>query len=526
MSKEPLEQNTAGAAPIEPTAADFETAEMLPFQLVIALSYIAQMETGEEVPEDKRKLSYLGVWNAVSKIANPTTAADVDIIFDNAINDLGTIPRIPIEEDTDGQVPQAELRAALAFNWAKEHPTEIAKTIGRAAGVCKFFIFLNEEISKEEYGGKSLGEIQRESYDENKQFTKGSLFDRATAAANERLKAELPDGLKFQMQPLPNVTYKNSPNVRLSIDKLTTTFFAYNAPAPRKWDIDGQLSFDTSIPVKYERDGAPEITLLYNYKYDDEVLEKLHLEKKIDDDDYFVLNIIGHAYLLGNTSTSITKLFKDRFGYAPNGRQLNEFTNQLIKLATTSLFINDRAVKQAWMKDNPQATYKEIVTQVAPITVGTERFISNGGVVKGGVLIRQFPYILQIGQDTGQYASIPMTLLHVKNKDGRFVRQTKRLAKALHYLIKAIAQIKNDTRVNKILYSTYYDDIGETTTRGQQLAKTTMFTILDHFVREGWITGYKEETTKSTGEVGVKIDFDEKKEKRIRDAMRKKKLLQ
>ena len=317
--------------------------------------------------------------------------------------------------------------------------------------------------------------------------------------------AELTKKTEDRGEQLPAVSYKKRPGIELTIDKLTTLFFGANAPATPKGQIPGQMSF---IPVKFEKTGAPEITLYYSYDFDNDVFNRLKLEKKIDDEDYFLLSFIASYWRAGEQTVSVNKLYKDLTGDSPNTTQLTELTNRLIKIASTNIFINDRDVRKAWNAEDENKTYREILTPLAPIKVGAERFVARGQVVESGIKIYAEPDIMKMGYEIGQYTTVPKALLHVKKKGGRRLSRTPRFYRVLHFLIRRIAGIKSGNLSSKILYETFYDDVGETTTRGRQLARDCMYTILDHFKAcDKWITGYKEETTASTGKAGVRIYY-------------------
>ena len=381
---------------------------------------------------------------------------------------------------------------------------------------------IEEEILKNLDGWKDLDALANYAYawcknEDRQEDITDSLFYKTIEAALHTLQSISQATTQIEGEDLPSIAYKKANTVGLSIDKFSTIFFGFKSPPPKE-DIDGQMSF---IPVKYEKTGAPEITLFYNYRFDDDIMEQLKLKKKITDEDYFILNVIGNEWLHGNVKTTPNKLYKELTGTDPNQTQLTEFTNQLVKLASTTIYIKDREVKEAWGISDPNATYKDIVAQVAPITIGSERFIVNGKVVRAGMRIYGFPEILNIGNSIGQWTTVPKALLQVKKADGRAIKRTGRFYAALHYLIKRIAQIKDGTSVNKILYETYYEELDAKTPRSKQLANNLLFEILDHFVRCKWITGYKEETAKTTGKPGITIRYDDQ-HKKITTAIKKK----
>lgn len=371
--------------------------------------------------------------------------------------------------------------------------------------------FLAEELKKPEYQGKTLEQLATEAdrLEREGKPSDGTLYAKAVAAARAARAAA--EGREEQEQPLqlPQVLYNKKPDISLTIGKGSVVLFS-----PREWlnywkevktqergQIPGQMSF---FPVKYERDGNEEITLYCG-------VSENSFRRSMSSEDYFYLSFIGDFYLAGNRVVSISKFFREITGKRGNTTQLTELYNKLAELQATPLVIRDREVREAWSvppdKNDPKATYKEIRQPAAPITLGAERFIANGGIAEAKIRIYDFPAILKVDLDIGQYTTVQKTLLQVKEKNGRAVNRTPRFYTVLQYLINRIARIKSGKQKNKILYDTFFNDIGETTTRGQQLALDLFFKILDHFVREGWITSYKEETTKSTGKTGVKFTW-------------------
>lgn len=370
--------------------------------------------------------------------------------------------------------------------------------------------YINAELDKPEYNGITIIDIldKYEPRDLQAGPPEGSTLAKVMEAAREKA------GIN-----LPKITYNKGVDLELNLDKLNTTLYDFRTPAMKK-QIEGQLSLalpieKAVIPVKYERDNAPEVTLFFNYNFDHELMRRLNLPENIDDEDFFCLSIIADNYVKGNDLISATKLYRDLNGADPNTTQLSKFVDRLYKLLSTTIYINDKDVLSAWKaEENKSDTYNEIVGPLAPMIMHAKRYTVNGRVVDGNIKIIGFPLVFQTGRAIGQRTTIPKSLLAVKRKDGRNIRHTARYYKVLHYLIREIARIKNGTRKNKLLYDTFIVEMGEKTARGKQLAMDLFFNSLDHFTRENWIKGYKEETTKSTGKVGVKILFDDASKKK------------
>lgn len=402
--------------------------------------------------------------------------------------------------------------------------------------------YIEAELAKPEYGGKSLELIWIEAEESDGGiFADDSILMQLVNAARAARDAEQAD--KKEPEPakaLPSVKYTPADNqqIQLNIDKFMRQIFnprtadkmqregidlyirdpATKGYKPKRGEIPGQLSF---FPVSYEKAGKEEITLYYALNYDEETLKKLGLKEETTAEDYFILSVIADSIKSGNAETTPTKLYKMFTGKDPGGDQLNKFTDRLMKMAGTMVDLDDREVMQAWGQDE----YNQYYGQLAPLKFINKRYVVNGGIAKSLIKITDFPDVLRTGQKIGQYITIPKTLLYVKKKNGRAVKRTPRFYEMLMILLKEIAMIKNGNRPNKILYSWLYKelDITEKDYDGREDALETLFVILDHFKREGWITSYKEETTKSTGEVGVKFTWKDADGKSIADKKRTRK---
>lgn len=379
----------------------------------------------------------------------------------------------------------------------------------------------------EELTSYILDELEKPEWDDYRflDFTLQELLDAAEqdtertgpAIIVERARQAQAADREKRSGELARIKYAKSSGIKLTTDKLSTVFF--DALRESKGQVDGQMSFST-WPVKYEGSNSKEITLFYNFSFDEDTLKKFGLEKIINDEDYFILSLIDNFQKSGNTKSSVTKLYKELTGANPNKKQLTDLTKKLIKMAATTTYINDKEVSQAWGLN----TYREIIFPLAPIKIGTERFLAGGQVVNAAFEITGEVEIMKLGLAINQYTTIPKALLYVTKNGGpgkkeRKVSRTPRFYKVLHYLIRRIAAMKSGKLSNKILYSTFYNELGEKSPRSQQLARDLMYVILEHFKRCEWITGYKEDDTPTTASVGVKIFFDTPKKQLAKKAL-------
>ena len=365
--------------------------------------------------------------------------------------------------------------------------------------------YLREELKKEKYGGKTFDELMEEaeaeiaeSAEQPRDISKNSLAYKAWEAASRARDAAT---------HLPIIQYKQSRSVDVGLDKFSMFFFSLGAPGPR--DINGQMSFlqrDDLIPLKYEQDGNPEVTLFYSFYQEEEIFKQLGISKKIDDEDFWIAIIINDMALRGDINTTPNKIYKELYGKDPNGKQWQKMVDRLYKGAATKLYVNDREVREAWGivdPDDDEATYNDYLTDLLPIEVSGKRFLANGKPAKVSIHINHPPRFLELAAKMGQVTTIPKALLY------NDLTHNSRYHRIMHYLVSRIAHMKNPktTTKNRILFSSIYEVTGDKTPKQQAAAKKMTLDILEHFKTcpAHWIDGYKDETTASTGEAGVTI---------------------
>ena len=423
-----------------------------------------------------------------------------------------------------------ELRDALAEVLATI-PAWMLKLIDAAEDLAPY---LKKELKKPKYEGKSI-DVLFDTAERNADGspTEDSLFMQALRAAREaQERAQLP---AVDYTPIENQ------QIQLNIDNVQQFLFnprktekvdkiVRKGHGAKKGEIPGQLSF---IPVNYGRRGENEIMLYYSLDYDKDALKKLGLNAETTAEDFFILSVIADSLTKGNKEISPSSLYKIFAGKAPNTEQRTQFVNRLMKMASTTVDIDDREVMEEWGLE----TYNQYWGPLAPLKFINQRYVVNGGIVDSVIRITDFPDVLRTGREIGQYITIPKSLLYVtkrvkdektgkykKDKNGKYieraVKRTPRFYELLMYSLKEIARIKDGKRKNKILYSTVYEELGiDPKAREDNNARNdtlkTFFVILDHFKRERWITGYEQEETKSTGAVGVTIKWASTDEKSI-----------
>ncbi len=305
-----------------------------------------------------------------------------------------------------------------------------------------------------------------------------------------------------QDSPLPAIRYNKSDTVATVTDKFAHIFFSMDAPTPTGNFIPGQRSFtqltETGRMLSYEgKKSKNEITLFYDFSYNEEVIQAFGLNKRFTDYDYFVMTILDNLHEEGNDTVSLTKIWREMGNEGnPSPEQLTELANSMRKGLSTIITIDDTETLKAWKKSNGKS--HQFVSPVMPVQFVLERFIANGKVANGTVKITGFSPFFLVGRPLSHIGTWDKDVLRLYSG-----RKTKRYYSVLRYLLREIGWIRNEksTRKNtKILYASLYAFLGDKTTRAQQLTRDMLYRLLDEvFVPLGYVTAYKEEGNATPG---------------------------
>lgn len=355
----------------------------------------------------------------------------------------------------------------------------------------EIFPFLEDELLKPEYGKYTISELLKTpATDENGNPLEITLFEKALNAAKEAQAAEAEKTL------LPQIQYTDSKKVKTVTDKFANLFFSLAAPQS-KGMINGQRQF---IPVRYEKRGAKkEITLLYDYSFNEDVIKRFGLSKSFDDQAFFVASVVDNLFDEGNTQVSLTKLWHELGNDgSPNTDALTNLVNILRLGMSTVITADISEINAAWGIEKDVKT-RELISPVMPVQIIQEKFAANGKTANAIINITGHTPFYLIGYPIDHYSTWTKDVLRLYKG-----RRTKRYYSVLRFLITQIAWIRNpkSKRSNKILYETLYDYTGDKTTRARQLSRDMMYRLLDDvFIPTGYVRAYKEDAEK--GKPGV-----------------------
>lgn len=291
---------------------------------------------------------------------------------------------------------------------------------------------------------------------------------------------------------LPRIQYKKTADIKTVTDKLANVFFSLAAPTPGG-AINGQRQM---TQLKYEgRKSKKEVTLFYDYAWNEETLRKYGLDKKFEDFDFFVMSVCDNLFAAGNDTVSLAKIYTEMGGIGkPAAKQLEPIYYSLLKGQSTITTIDDYDVLKAWGKA-PDGKYHEIISPVMPVILGNERFIANGKIANGYVKITALSPFRRVAEPLGHITAWEKDVLRLYSG-----RKTKRYYSVLRFLMMQIGWMRNGNRSTKILYSSLYNHTGDTSTRGQQLARDMMYRLLDEvFIPAEYVKAYKEDAEPAPG---------------------------
>lgn len=351
--------------------------------------------------------------------------------------------------------------------------------------------YLEAEIQKPEYEGKTLDDLLSEAETGSDGLpVDDSIVMQAIAAARAARDADA------EKKQLPKVAYtKGTKDVKTVTDKFANLFFSIAAPQS-KGELNGQRQF---IPVRYEKRGAKkEITLLYDYSFNEDTIQRFGLSRNFDDQAFFVASVVDNLLDEGNSTISATKLWHEMGNDgSPSADALTNLIN-ILRLGMSTIITADISqIVEAWgiAKDGKS---RELISQVIPVQIAHEKFAANGKTASAMINITGHTPFYIIGYPLNHYTTWSKDIL--RRYKGR---RTKRYYSVLRFLITQIGWMRNgkSRRSNKILYESLYEYTGDKTTRARQLSRDMMYKLFDEvFIPTGYISAYKED---SSGKPGV-----------------------
>lgn len=356
--------------------------------------------------------------------------------------------------------------------------------------------YLQAELSKPQYEGKSIDEL-REAYLND--IEAGQLYEQAIDAAQKAADDDTE-------RPADNQQSKRPKTQIVALDKLSTVVFADWLNMEK--ELHGQVQM---FPVKMEanntKDDTGELTLFFDVSYPEELADK---EKKLTPFDRRLYSSMYNLQRANGSDMTFTQIFKNAgLGEKPTASQIERAKQSIDKMRRTTTKWDNREEAAAYGKTGYYAEYDGYL---CPVELITERKLFNGKPVEMFVrTLRPLP-LMAFAEERKQIALVPNFVIALPPK----VNATDLNIALIDYVAKRIVRSRNEDgkkpekkRRNsvKIIYDTLYKNIGATTRQKQRTAKANLFLYLDELKKRDYIESYKEEVTKSTGGIGVMIKY-------------------
>lgn len=351
---------------------------------------------------------------------------------------------------------------------------------------------LKKELKKPVYEGKDINtlylehleQLRRPDYDA---LNHPSLLDTALHVAQaERQKQD-------EKKTLPQIKAKAIRTYPVTLDKIST-MAAFDWL--RNVEPDGQISF---LPLKMEsRQSKEPLTALYSLRFSDDLPPEIM--RRLMPFDRLVYFASAAEQKRNGDTMSLGQIHRAMGNKGdPNPNQKKKIHDSIIKMNAAHVAIDCSEERKAYNND----LYIDYYGSLYPMEM--KRAWINGQLVDGAVhLLRPKLPLISIAEGRNyQLEEVPIELFNSK------LKQTDANIAMQFFTLEQLCRLKNGTRGirNKILYSTICEKMNAKTPKQQERAIEQFKKFLDELVAKGFIISYKEETTKSTGEVGVKFEY-------------------
>lgn len=412
-----------------------------------------------------------------------------NIGFEIKLTELAKANGIDLEQDLLTDIDEDSSKYDALIEQAEEYAAEFAN-------------LFEQELAKDKYKELSYWDIYNSGIEDN-----GIL---RTVKDNSTLSEIIETVLGILAATQTNITvtengvehikFRPIKEIKTPLDKTNSLFYGISQPQPKK-DINGQLQF-IPVTVGNGKDGK-QIAVYYSYFVDTELLDRLGISSKYTQKDFVISAVINSFRESGNDIITLSQLHKALGNKTrPNTTQLKKLADNLTRQLSTTIKLDTKDIAEAYNLEN----YNEFLGSLLPIQIVNEKKMINGQMVESYIKILAEPPLITLAKNTKQITAIPPQLLEVDETHNDMFYAV------FNYLVTEIAHIKNPNfaKHNKILYSTLLKEVGvkPNDSKKKNRVLEITFNILKHFVACEYISGYKEETTASTGEVGVKIIYN------------------
>lgn len=379
--------------------------------------------------------------------------------------------------------------------------------------------YIDEELKKPEYGGKTRAEIEADGINEDGKIYPESLYGKAWQAAINALELDRWKNLETGLKPYLQEELKKPVYAGRTIEDLREEWFSGGRKSGTLYEqaIDAadaakyaNVGFVTAtikrtdiieypldkvnheiwrlleedageqIALKAEKDGSgQQLSIMYSIGFED--LQGVTITKKLEPFDKRVYIAVSALFNAGNNVITLTQIhYAMGNSKRPNAKQLQKIYDSVRKMTSARVYVNNESEAQVY-SNYPVFKYEGSLLPIESMSASV-----NGQLTNAAIHIFREPPIVSFAKKRNQLTTVTVSLL-----DSPISKTNGNLA-IDDYLIERIARAKNGKQPCKILYETLYERCRLTTPKQKQRAPETIKRYLDHYKADGFITGYKQ----------------------------------
>lgn len=344
--------------------------------------------------------------------------------------------------------------------------------------------YLEEEIKKPIYEGKSIDDLLADGYEDDEgNIIEGNLFDKAVAAARAAMIED----------KAPTVDIKSFIDYTQAIDKPNNKIWSLLETDSKK-QLPGQIGVTTlNIGVENEADKAAGIerNISYSISFSD-LNEADPVMKRLTPFDKRVYFAIANLYKNGNEWISSTMIYHYMGNTgAPNSTQRKKILDSVKKMMGAIIEMSN--IGELFPELHPEAkpyNYPQFEYTGTLLHAEFIPAVINGKYVDDAIHILRLPIMFEFALRRKQITTFNRKVLELP------LDQRDSTLQLEDYLIENIQQMKSGRRNKKMLYATIYKELNVTAPMQQSRTKDKILTCLDYWKTEDsehFIRAYKQE---------------------------------
>lgn len=316
--------------------------------------------------------------------------------------------------------------------------------------------FLEEEIKKPKYNGRSLDDLSDEEIEEA-----------LSAARAAMLAKEL---------PVITVMAESVSKIEYPIDKINASVWGLLKGA----DKNGQIHFSA------ERKGSKKAAdIIYSINFDElQEAAGVSITKNLTATDKRIYIAAGALYNAGYEVFTVSQLYAAMGNSGrPSAAAIKRLNESLTKIQAAHIYLNNKAEKSLY------PNYDEFVYDGNLLPMERVTAMANGQPVESAIHLLREPPLLYFAKQRKQVTTIKRELLESP------ISKTEANLKIDDYLTQEISHIKAGRRNNKMLYETIFKETDIKTKMQRSRAPEKIKKYLDHYKKCSFIKDYKEDNS-------------------------------